>query len=149
MTAAESGLTLDVDLAPSSADIGAVDGALDAFNISRMALGGEPPHIAVFLRDARGDILGGCVGRKIGTDFHVGVVHVAEQLRGQGHGAALLARIEQQARRLGCTRITLDTFDFQAPEFYRKQGYGEIGRIDDMLIGHGRTWFRKSLTEAA
>ncbi|MFD5349231.1 N-acetyltransferase, partial [Streptomyces anulatus] len=34
-----------------------------------------------------------------------------------------------------CTRSRLETWDFQAPGFYRKQGYEEIGRVADYPPG--------------
>jgi hypothetical protein len=34
---------------------------------------------------------------------------------------------------------------FQAPDFYRKLGYEEFGRLDDFPPGHSRLFFRKNL----
>ncbi|WP_272899885.1 GNAT family N-acetyltransferase [Tolypothrix bouteillei] len=45
-----------------------------------------------------------------------------ESFRGEGYGDALLATAEQEAVKRGCQYVYLDTFSFQAPEFYRKQG---------------------------
>jgi hypothetical protein len=39
----------------------------------------------------------------------------------------------------------VDTFGFQAPEFYRKLGYREFGRLDDFPAGHSRSWLTKAL----
>jgi hypothetical protein len=41
--------------------------------------------------------------------------------------------------------VWLDTFDFQAPEFYRQHGYVEFGHIDDYPPGHKRYFFQKRL----
>ncbi|NEE32533.1 GNAT family N-acetyltransferase, partial [Streptomyces sp. SID7982] len=56
--------------------------------------------------------------------------------RGLGLGARLLAEAERTARtERACTRSRLETWDFQAPGFYRGQGYEEIGRVADYPPG--------------
>ncbi len=55
---------------------------------------------------------------------------------GLGLGARLLAEAERTARtERACTRSRLETWDFQAPGFYRRQGYEEIGRVADYPPG--------------
>ena len=39
-----------------------------------------------------------------------------------------MAEVEQQAKQYGVTDIYLDTYSFQAPEFYAKLGFKEVGR---------------------
>jgi len=39
----------------------------------------------------------------------------------------------------------LATHTFQAPGFYRKQGFVEVGRIPDYPRGHAQVWFVKQL----
>ena len=39
----------------------------------------------------------------------------------------MLAEVESAAKEKGCYLIHLDTFDFQAKEFYEKQGYAVFG----------------------
>ena len=38
-------------------------------------------------------------------------------------GSRLLKMAEEEGRRRGCTRVTLNTMEIQAPGFYLKQGY--------------------------
>lgn len=60
-------------------------------------------------------------------------------------GRKLLAAAEQKARELGARNATLNTFEWQARDFYIKQGYSEYGRIDDYIQGFYAAWMRKSL----
>ncbi|MFD5642432.1 N-acetyltransferase, partial [Streptomyces anulatus] len=53
-----------------------------------------------------------------------------------GAGARGPAAPQRTARtERACTRSRLETWDFQAPGFYRKQGYEEIGRVADYPPG--------------
>jgi ribosomal protein S18 acetylase RimI-like enzyme len=70
---------------------------------------------------------------------------VAETYRGRGWGKSLMEAAEKEARRRGVRNAYVDTFSFQAPEFYRKLGYREFGRLDDFPTGHRRSWLTKAL----
>jgi ribosomal protein S18 acetylase RimI-like enzyme len=73
-------------------------------------------------------------------------LYVPDLLRGQGFGSRLLRQAEEEASRRGCTGAWLDTFSFQAPDFYRRRGYTVFGAIEDYPPGHRRYFLRKSLT---
>jgi hypothetical protein len=45
--------------------------------------------------------------------------------------------------------IWLDTFDFQAPDFYRGHGFTEFGKLSDYPPGHQRYFFQKRLDQGA
>ena len=51
------------------------------------------------------------------------------------------------AREKECVGIWLDTFSFQAPAFYQKMGYSELGQIVDYPPGHRRHFFQKRLID--
>lgn len=70
---------------------------------------------------------------------------VAEEGRGKGIGGKLMARLEEEARLRGMDGIWLDTFSFQAPNFYRRLGYSEFGRIDGYPQNEARQFFLKRL----
>ena len=53
-----------------------------------------------------------------------------------------------EAVRRGCIGAHLDTYDYQAPDFYRKLGYEVFGSIDDHPPGHTRFWMRKRFVES-
>lgn len=75
----------------------------------------------------------------------VELLAVAEESRGKGIGGQLMARLEDEARLRGMDGIWLDTFSFQAPDFYRRLGYSEFGRIDGYPQNEARQFFLKRL----
>ncbi|HLM02904.1 MAG TPA: GNAT family N-acetyltransferase [Pyrinomonadaceae bacterium] len=104
-------------------------------------------HIAFFLQDEAGEIVGGVYG-KYGSFgwLYISALWVSENVRGCGHGARLMNAIEREACKNGCVNAYLDTFSFQAPEFYKKLGYTVFGELEDFPAGHSRIFMRKSLT---
>ena len=70
-----------------------------------------------------GTIQGGAVGRRWGTCCELQQLWVRPESRGKGIGSKLLANFEAHAKTHGCTTVILETFSFQSPKLYRKQGY--------------------------
>ena len=66
----------------------------------------------------------------------VDVLFVEEDHRGNNLGSKLLQMVEDKAKMMGATIVHLDTFDFQAKDFYLKQGYTIFGVLDDCPDGH-------------
>ncbi|MFI6008470.1 GNAT family N-acetyltransferase [Streptomyces sp. NPDC051243] len=104
------------------------------------ALRGTPGErevpLQVWALDARDAVVGGLVGHTWTTWLHVTYLWVDERHRGAGIGSQLLARAERVARfERGCTAVRLETWDFQAPEFYKKQGYDVVCVIPDYPPG--------------
>lgn len=106
-------------------------------------------QLAFFLRDKKGSIVGGVHG-KYGSFgwLYVSALWVSEQIRGSGYGTRLMDFIEQEAIKNGCTNAYLDTFSFQAPEFYQKLGYEVFGELPDFPVGYSRFFLRKSLIQS-
>jgi len=91
------------------------------------------------------EILGGVIGSTYFDWLHVDLMWVKEELRGQGYGSQLLKMAEYEARKRGAKNTYLDTFSFQAPEFYKKHGYTVFGELADFPVGHQRYFMRKRL----
>lgn len=98
---------------------------------------GEREHpLHVWILDEADRLAGGLVGHTWATWLHVTYLWVDERHRGAGLGAGLLAQAERTARReRGCAAVRLETWDFQAPRFYRKQGYEVVCVIPDYPPG--------------
>jgi GNAT superfamily N-acetyltransferase len=105
----------------------------------------ERTPLALSVRDDAGKVVGGLIGEFRLDWLYVDWLWVDDRERGKGHGAALMALAEQEARKAGKTHIFLWTWSFQAPDFYKSQGYVECGRITDHPKGHDNIQFVKRL----
>lgn len=104
----------------------------------------------IWLLDDEGALAGGLSGRTWAHWLHVDLLWVDARHRGLGHGARLLAEAERLARDdRSCTRSRLETWDFQAPGFYRNQGYEVVGAVEDYPPGVVEFIFVKQLEPAA
>jgi GNAT superfamily N-acetyltransferase len=90
-------------------------------------------------------VVGGLIGAIFWDWFTIELMFIQEEHRGQGYGAKLLALGEEEARRRGARHAHLDTFSFQAPEFYQKHGYRLFGELPDYPGGHTRYYLTKEL----
>ncbi|MBQ6174362.1 MAG: GNAT family N-acetyltransferase [Clostridia bacterium] len=68
-------------------------------------------------------IAGVITGRAYYNEVHIGDLIVAAGHRRSGIGSRLVRTVEEAFRGRGYDVITLTTFGFQAPEFYKKLGY--------------------------
>lgn len=102
-------------------------------------------QLAVFLRDADENLVGGLIGSTYWRWLYVDVFWIHESYRGGGCGTSLLAAAEQEAVKRGCQYAYLDTFSFQAPDFYQKLGYIVFGELPDFPAGHSRFFLKKVL----
>ena len=106
----------------------------------------NPRAVAISLRDDTGTIVGGLVGELKWEWLYVDLLWIDEAHRGAGHGEALLALAEQEAREYGAKGVFLGTMSIQAPDFYPRMGYREYGRMADYPVaGHTLHHFTKAL----
>lgn len=96
--------------------------------------------------DENGNMIGGIVGRMY--CWHVAYIDlfwVDKNHRKAGLGSQLLTEVETYAKNMGCYLIHLDTFDFQAKDFYVKMGYEVFGKLENCPPGHCRYFLKKDL----
>src|SRR6266508_1514771 len=116
------------------------------FNLARTGISSWQP-VGFFLKDGRGEWLGGLTGHIWGGWLHVNFVWIAEPLRGRGYGSQLMDAAEAFAAERGACASTLETHSFQAPSFYKKRGYEVFGQLDDYPPGHTKLFMRKRLSK--
>lgn len=132
-------------LNPSGKDVDAVLGALVANEMAAGRDGGYQPF-AVLLRDeADGPVTGGLYGYQLFDWLFIQYVAVPPSQKGKGLGRELMARAESWARSRGLAGLWLDTFAFQAKDFYEKLGFAVFGEIDDHPRGSRRYFLFKRL----
>jgi len=113
-------------------------------HIEKTVGGLENQPLSVTLRDGE-TLLGGLIGATYFGWLFIQYFWIDEQYRGKGFGKQLLDAAENEARRRGARNVFLDTLSLQAPEFYKKYGYREYGRLDAFPVGHYRSWMTKAL----
>lgn len=115
---------------PSNADIQILcDGVAENAKIKK----GHKPvsFFAFFIRNIDKKILGGCNGAILHDWLYVDQLWVTESLRGQGYGIQLMISAEKLARQNKCAFVAVNTYSFEAPDFYKKLGfYVEFERRD-------------------
>ena len=93
-----------------------------------------------------GEIVAGICGLIYGWKIlYIDVLYVDENYRRQNLGGILLDHLEEEGRKMGCKMAHLDTFDFQAKDFYIKKGYQIFGVLKDCPKGHERYYLQKHL----
>lgn len=121
-----------------------IGGGIDEYNTQK---GGpaEGGSVCFILYTPEKQIAGGLIGSVHWGWFYINLLFIKEELRGQGYGHRIMTMAEEEARRLGAKDAYLDTFSFQAPEFYKELGYEVFGELKDFPPGHQRYYLKKQL----
>ena len=98
--------------------------------------------------DHKGRLLGGLILQSYWRESYVELLWVAARARRAGLGRKLIQEAEHQARQRGSRLIHLNTYSFQAPRFYEKQGYRRFGGIAGSPKGASRHFYVKHLSDA-
>jgi GNAT superfamily N-acetyltransferase len=109
-------------------------------------LGEFPGQFSIYLKDENSIIRGGSVVWVHKESIYVDILWIDESLRCQGYGTKLLQVAEEEGKNRGCKYSTVDTYSFQAEDFYLKNGYKIIGEVKNYLFHHTKIFFRKVLS---
>ncbi len=125
-----------------------VDG-INEYNLSKVpALSDVWTPLEYIAKNENGiEIAGLLSGINYWNGLEIKILWVKEGYRKIGIGTRILKHVEKIAKEKGATISMLDTFDFQAEEFYLKNDYLTIGEIKNFPNGHRRIYFSKKLTE--
>lgn len=132
-----------VDYAPSEADNAVVREGIIAFNEN--IVGERDKDFSIFLKSDSGKVVGGIQAFLDTESIYIDVLWVEGDLQKQGYGTKLLDAAEREAIKNGCIFSLVDTWDFQAEEFYLKKGYERIGEVKNYWHGHSKIFLRKNL----
>ena len=103
----------------------------------------EPLNI--YLEDEAGNLVAGMVAETFGNWLEIEYLYVSDDLRGQGIGSKILETAENESRNRGCKYSFVDTFNFQAPKFYKKHGYKEVFALKEYPYTGERYYYTKEL----
>lgn len=115
-----------------------------AYNLSKIE-DKYPKDLGIYLEDEAGKKQAGLIGATHGNWLTIKYLWVSEELRGQQLGSKILKQAEITARERGCRYAFLDTFSFQAPEFYKKYGYQKVLTLEEYPLTGERYYFVKVL----
>ncbi|WP_394902995.1 GNAT family N-acetyltransferase [Clostridium butyricum] len=116
------------------------------YNLSKVPIIQESSFIWInrVIVDTYGDIIVGINSKMYCWNcLYIDVLWVKEEYRKEGLGSKILNEIEKVAKDKGCYLIHLDTFDFQAKDFYIKHGYDLFGILDECPQRHKRYFMKK------
>ncbi|MRN56090.1 GNAT family N-acetyltransferase [Paenibacillus monticola] len=106
---------------------------------------GRYEEVNLCIKNDQKEIIAGLNSAVCWNWMEIDILWVHEDYRIQGHGKKLLEEAEKIAREKNCTFIKLNTFSFQAPEFYRKYGYKIIAIIENAPQGNKHYYLIKDL----
>lgn len=91
--------------------------------------------------------VGGTYGRVNAGEgwLHVELLYVSEKYRGQDLGSNLMDLAEDLAQKHKCFGMTVETWRFQALDFYKKRGFELYGQLKDCPPGSELYMLKKVL----
>lgn len=90
-------------------------------------------------------MVGGIVFTIFGEWLDIDFFWVDKEERGKGIGKDILSRAEAFAKNKGCKKAALNTFDFQAMPFYKKNGYEIMYKQDKYPVSSTKYYMEKKL----
>ena len=129
---------------PDDACRSGILGPLVAYNESKTGRSDHRP-LVIAIDDSEGHVVGGLWGRTEYDWLLVELLFVPDSLRARGLGSELMKRAETEALARGCHSAWLDTFEFQAREFYERIGYTCFAELPDYPAGCARYFMKKAL----
>jgi len=129
---------------PGESVWGAIGGGIQNYN-TQQAGDDQGRNLCFVLYGPDQEIVGGVIGATYWNWFYINLMWVKDELRGRGFGHRLLMLAEEEARQRGAKNAYLDTFSFQAPDFYKAHGYQVFGELQNFPPGHQRYFLTKQL----
>lgn len=135
-------IKIEYDTSPD--DLQFLDDRIYEFNCGQTGIE-DGRLFSIFLRGADNEILAGLSGWTWAQACEIRILWVHPNLRGQGYGRRLMELAEQEARSRDCKIIYLNSYSFQAPEFYQKIGFEVLAYLEDFPPGRRHYHLMKRL----
>ena len=105
----------------------------------------ESEPLNLYVEDEKGNLLAGLVAETFGNWLEIEYLFVKEELREQGIGSKLLQEVESEAKNRNCRFAFVNTYQFQAPDFYKMYGYKEVFTMQDYTYTGQIYYYQKDL----
>lgn len=138
-------ISLEVCDNPEADQLLPVEEGLNRFNDLMTGMSDRKPLAVLIKSTTTGKVIGGMQGRSSLGLLFIDLLYLPLELRRKGVGTDVLRRFEDEGRKRGCSAAFLYTISFQAPDFYKKHGWEEFGRIDCKPEGTSRIFMKKAL----
>lgn len=129
---------------PSDSEIQYIKDELKLFN-DRIVGDDNHRQINIIVKNDRDEIIGGLISGTYWEWPYIDRFWVHENYRNQGIGKSVLKLAEDEAKNRGCNNVHLDTHDFPAVNFYKKQGYIIRCELSNLPKGHTKYLMTKEL----
>lgn len=109
------------------------------YNLGIKPMEQKEPFIEInrCIKNSDGDVIGGILAiAALWNILHIDTMWVKQEFRGNKIASKLIQDVEEYAKGLGCHLSYLETYDFQAKEFYINNGYKIFGVLEDCPKGH-------------
>ncbi|MBA3662347.1 MAG: GNAT family N-acetyltransferase [Gammaproteobacteria bacterium] len=138
--------TINFTAEPSAHEVGTIHQGLERHAKQKIGKTSFEPF-GFMAHDSSGGLIAGCTGVLMYGYLYIKLLWVDESARGKGLGRKLLQKAESFAKDNNCRYITVDTFNWQAKEFYEKMKY----KIEHIYDGYDSDstfyFFRKKLCD--
>lgn len=135
---------LEIEECSSTQDQDAIVAILRRYNTLQAGLANYK-RLDLMIRDVEGKIIAGLCGETRWGWLSVETLAVEEGYRHQQIGSRLLEAAEAEARKRNCHGVFLDTYSFQARDFYERKGYSVYGQLEDFPKGYTKFYLWKAL----
>jgi N-acetylglutamate synthase-like GNAT family acetyltransferase len=130
------------DLSP--VEIDSVEDRLSEFN-SEAIDRHDGRGLGFVIRDEEGQMIGIAAGYSWADISELKQLWIEQAYRGRGYGHALLRAFVAEACRRGVRRVWVASYDFQAPEWYEKEGFKRMAELEGWPEGHTQVILCKTL----
>jgi len=118
---------------------------LKAYNDNAMKGSESFKLLEIVAKNEAGEVIGGLYGYNQRGWLYVDWLVIHEDYRKQGIGADLMKQAEKIALKRNLNKIRLSTFEFQAPDFYKKIGFKVVAIEEGFPEGFKTYYMQKFL----